>query len=90
MRISQEEADQIAARLGMDSRDFIDKMTILTADRRNISLIENKDGSCIFFSDNPPSCKIYDIRPAQCRNFPIRWKSDSEKFQCGAQKHACK
>ena len=82
VRISQEEADMIAARLGMNALEFIDKMTILTADRRNLSHNENPDGTCIFFSNNPPRCEIYDIRPVQCRDFPIKWKSESENHQC--------
>jgi hypothetical protein len=82
VRLSEEEADKIAAALGISVMDFLSEMTVLTADRRGLSIDENSDGTCIFFSDNPPSCKIYDVRPAQCRNFPHKWKNSSEKFQC--------
>ncbi len=86
VRISQEEADKIAIRLGMDVLEFIDKMTIVTADRRSLSLNENPDGTCIFFSDNPPQCKIYEVRPAQCRNFPHKWRNDQDKHRCRTER----
>jgi hypothetical protein len=82
VRLSEAEADRIAIRLGMDIVDFIGTMTVITEDRRSLSLDENPDGTCIFFLDNPPRCKIYDVRPAQCRNFPHKWKNSSAKFQC--------
>ena len=86
VRISEAEADRIAIKLGMDIVDFIGKMTVITDDRRGLSLDENPDGTCIFFSDNPPRCGIYGVRPAQCRDFPVKWKSESEKFQCRTQR----
>ncbi len=82
VRISEAEADRIAIRLGMDIVDFIGKMTVITDDRRGLSLDENPDGTCIFFSGDPPRCEIYGVRPAQCRDFPVKWKSESEKHQC--------
>lgn len=85
VRISQVEADQIAARLGMDVLEFIDKMTVVTTDRRSLSISENPDGTCIFFSDNPPRCEIYESRPAQCRDFPVKWKNVQAKHKCRAE-----
>lgn len=82
VRLSPDEADRIAESLGLEKRDFVDKMTYVTPDRKSLSLNENEDGSCIFFSVNPPGCEIYENRPSQCRDFPTRWKSRSEKFRC--------
>jgi Fe-S-cluster containining protein len=45
------------------------------------SIKENPDGSCLFFRDG---CRIYPVRPRQCRTFPFwfanlrsqaRWES---------------
>ena len=66
----------------MDSREFIQEYTVMTSDRLDLSLKENKNGSCVFYSDSPPRCKIYKVRPLQCENFPANWDFSDWKDFC--------
>lgn len=43
--------------------------------RRKISLTEFPNGDCTFFDGQTRSCKIYPVRPPQCRTWPF-WKSN--------------
>lgn len=63
---------RFAVALGLSEADFIDRYTMLAANRRQLSLTENADGSCIFLEEN--GCLYYDARPEQCRSFPYRWR----------------
>lgn len=62
---------KISKFLGVSEREFINKYTCLTSNRQGLSLIEHEDGRCIFLSDK--SCQVYQVRPAQCRDFPYTW-----------------
>jgi len=65
----------ISATLQLAEDDFIQRHTILSPNRRQLSLKEAPDGSCEFLgADN--RCRIYDARPKQCRDFPYRWRAD--------------
>jgi uncharacterized protein len=39
------------------------------------SLIEYKNGDCIFFDNDRRCCQVYEARPNQCRTWPF-WKSN--------------
>jgi len=82
VRISREEINIIADYLDMDVEDFIEEYTRLTSDRTGLSLIENPDGSCVFHCDDPSGCKINDVKPIQCRNFPFIWNFPGWEEQC--------
>jgi Fe-S-cluster containining protein len=87
VRLLEGEVEDIAGFLDLELHFFTDKYTTITADRRNLSLIENEDGSCIFFEDNPPRCKINPVKPQQCRDFPYRWNFPGWQNECeGAEK----
>jgi len=82
VRLTAAEPDAIAELLKMDVSAFIEKYTILTADRSGLSLLERPDGSCIFLEEN--SCRIQAAKPAQCRDFPLKWNFPGwEKECCG-------
>jgi len=78
VKLAGDEPDIIAAHLGMDVKDFIEKYTRLTWNRKGLSLTEKEDGACIFYEGDPPSCAINPVKPAQCRNFPHGWKCAQE------------
>jgi Fe-S-cluster containining protein len=49
---------------------------MLASNRAQLSLREKPDGSCEFLEGN--ECKVYESRPAQCRDFPARWSVPGE------------
>jgi Fe-S-cluster containining protein len=88
VRLREGELEDIAAFLEMAPHEFAEKYTVLTRDRRGLSLIEREDGSCIFFEDSPPVCLINAVKPQQCRDFPLRWNFPGWEKECaGAQSH---
>ena len=66
--VSIPEIYRIAEFLGMRERDFV-KQHVRQVNQR-MSLIELPNGNCIFYDRG---CKIYPVRPTQCRTFPF-WK----------------
>jgi Fe-S-cluster containining protein len=82
VRLSAEETAQITAFLKMDVSSFTDEYTILTSDRRGLSLIEQDNGFCIFYDDAPPSCRIEPVKPQQCRDFPVKWNFEGWQKEC--------
>ena len=86
VRVSEKEVDAIADFLHIPVQDFIRDHTVLTADRRSLSLRENPDGSCSYYDPRTRLCLIQPVKPAQCRNFPLRWNFPGwEKLCAGAQ-----
>ncbi len=81
VRISIEETAKIAAFLGITIQLFTDEYTVLTADRRGLSLKENNDRQCIFYNE-PPLCRIEPVKPLQCRNFPDKWNFEGWEKEC--------
>ncbi len=84
VRLRPGEGEAIAAALGIGERDFFDRCTRLTADRRGLSLTEAADGSCVFLQpDN--LCRIVAAKPAQCRGYPERWHSEILDAACAGR-----
>ena len=86
VRLLDGESREIADYLRMDLHFFTSNYTIVTEDRRNLSLTEKNDGSCIFFTDNPPNCAINDVKPKQCRDFPLHWNFENWQEECEGAK----
>lgn len=68
LMLDKEDIERISKYLNISEDDFINKY-----------LIKNKDGDfefkrkpCVFLVDN--KCKIYDIRPKECKEFPNLYK----------------
>ncbi|MBM4142250.1 MAG: YkgJ family cysteine cluster protein [Lentisphaerae bacterium] len=77
------ETARIAAFLGMTEAEFLDRYARLTRDTRRPSLIEKPAGSCIFLqADN--TCRVHDVKPRQCRDYPYRWRSRLLEENCAA------
>ena len=77
------EPEAIASFLGTDVYAFTERYTTLTANRRDLSLTEQDDGSCIFLQpDN--TCRIQPIKPRQCQNFPHTWQTHHLRQTCPA------
>jgi len=75
VRIDAAEADAIAGFLGLPVPVFLERHTLLTADRRGLSLSEAPGGStCCFLAANH-RCRIQAVKPRQCREFPQGWRN---------------
>ncbi|MDD5728047.1 MAG: YkgJ family cysteine cluster protein [Victivallales bacterium] len=83
VRLNTDEVETIATFLGMEAQHFTAGYTRLTADRRNLSLTEKADGSCIFYTAEPPGCAINPVKPRQCRDFPEYWNFPGWEHECG-------
>ena len=66
IRVSDEEAADIAAFLGLPVQEAID--TLLYPWENGYSIREDDDGRCLFYEEG---CRIYPVRPRQCRTFPF-------------------
>jgi len=52
--------------------NFYEKYLIKVKYRFSLKEIEYNGGyKCIFFDEQKRGCKIYDVRPTQCRTFPF-------------------
>ncbi|MDR0993925.1 MAG: YkgJ family cysteine cluster protein [Verrucomicrobiota bacterium] len=69
------DADIVAAAAGLQlpEETFIAHYTQLARNRAQLTLKEQVDGSCLLL-DASGSCRIYDGRPRQCREFPDGWR----------------
>ena len=83
VRASAAELDAIAAYLQVPARELIESHAIVTADRRDLSLAERPDHSCVFLEDGSV-CTIYPVRPRQCREFPNGWRFPGFEKVCHA------
>lgn len=63
---------RLAGAAGLSEEQFIERYTVLAANRRQLSLADAPDGSCILLHGD--RCSLYDARPAQCREFPHGWR----------------
>ena len=84
--MSASEIDAIAAFLQIPAERFIAESTRLTADRSGLSLLENPDGSCPFLQETPegPACCLQEVKPQQCRDFPLKWNFPGWENECAA------
>jgi Fe-S-cluster containining protein len=69
--ISQDECKAVAERLGMAPGLFV--KTYTRAMGQGLSLLEKKNGDCVFFDGT--RCSIYPVRPIQCRTYPFWLKN---------------
>lgn len=82
VRLKDAEIDKIASFLEMSVADFLDEYTVLTPDRRSLSLTERENGECCFFDAESSLCIIQPVKPQQCIDFPLRWNFDGWENEC--------
>jgi Fe-S-cluster containining protein len=70
--VNKAEIEALAELLKMDVDKFQKKYVRLIGIRK--SLLEFKNGDCVFFDNERRGCKVYDARPSQCRTWPF-WDS---------------
>lgn len=70
--LTAEDIARLAAAAGLPEPLFIERYTVLAANRRQLSLADGPDGSCVLLEGG--RCRFYEARPAQCRDFPHGWR----------------
>ncbi len=71
--INEEEIDHMAQWLAMDRKKFVRRYVRKVGRRK--SLIEYASGDCVFFDPQTRRCRVYPVRPGQCRTWPF-WDSN--------------
>ena len=77
--VNYKEIEAIANYLNLTIEYFAKKYLIRVKNRYSLKEFKVKElgYACIFFDTEKRICKIYDVRPKQCRTFPF-W----EQFKC--------
>ena len=73
------DAERLAAHLKMDVYSFTESYALLM-DRQHLALKKYADETCVFLK--PSGCSVYEARPAQCREFPLNWKTENSLTYC--------
>ena len=71
--VNKAEIEAIAAAMGFDIEEFTRRHVRQVGIRK--SLTELSNGDCVFFDDHNRRCRIYHVRPRQCRTWPF-WASN--------------
>ena len=80
--LNQKEVEEIAEFVGKSIGEFKLDHTKLVG--RRTSLSEFKNGDCTFFDPATRGCKIYPVRPRQCRTW-LFWDSNLESPEAWAE-----
>ena len=81
--LKEGDAERLAARLGMDIYQFTEKNCLLI-NRQHLVLRKHADETCLFLKDE--GCAVYAERPAQCREFPVNWRTERSLIYCEGMK----
>ncbi|MFH0985593.1 MAG: YkgJ family cysteine cluster protein [Candidatus Omnitrophota bacterium] len=81
--LKEEDAKRLAAHLGIEIYHFTEAYCLLM-DRRHLALKKRTDETCLFLGAN--GCEVYPARPAQCRDFPLGWKTERSSGYCKGMK----
>ncbi len=71
--VNAEEIAQLAASQEMEVAEFEERFVRKVGSRK--SLVEYKNGDCVFFDSQLRKCTVYEARPRQCRTWPF-WNSN--------------
>jgi len=80
--VNKTEIQTIAQYLGLDAEEFNRRYVRQVGIRK--SLIERANGDCIFFDNQARSCRVYEVRPRQCRTWPF-WASNTATPEAWAE-----
>jgi Fe-S-cluster containining protein len=71
--VNKAEIQAMASVLGLEVEQFEKTYVRLVGVRK--SLVEYPNGDCVFFDDRTRRCRVYEVRPRQCRTWPF-WASN--------------
>ena len=77
------EDEKIAHYLKLDVFDFVNRYCELL-DKQKLVLKKNTDESCIFLREY--GCAVHAVKPVQCQDFPIKWRTESSFEYCAGLK----
>ncbi len=80
--MDESEIAAIAAHVGLNEDDFIQRFTRLRPNRDGLALIDKENGECYFLEAG--DCTIQPVKPRQCREFPNRWNFPGWREVCEA------
>lgn len=72
--LSEEDADRIAAHHKIPTQEWLERDCRRTHDGRWVLESNDDDGKCIFLNGDK-TCRIYQVKPAQCSAFPF-WREN--------------
>lgn len=73
--VNDAEIDALAAHFGMNFDEFEAAFVRQVGRRKSLREFQNYD--CVFFDRFQRGCKVYNLRPRQCRTWPF-WSSNLE------------
>jgi len=76
------EAEETAAFLSLSAFDFVNEYCEIFA-RQRLVLKKGRDEKCVFLEGKDG--RIYSARPAQCRDFPLKWDTPRSRDYCAAR-----
>ncbi len=62
---------------------FTQRYTRLDPSRKGLILVDGPGGDCIFLKSDG-KCAVHDVKPQQCRAFPMRWRNPNSSQTCPA------
>ena len=71
--LAKADIPRLADALGLGAMEFLQRYTVLAANRAQLSLTEQADGACCLLTAEQ-RCRVYAARPQQCRDFPHGWR----------------
>jgi len=80
--VNKEEIQNLAVRVGVTTEEFESQYVRSVVTRK--SLVEYKNGDCVFFDGETRRCRVYEARPRQCRTWPF-WDSNVRTPEAWAQ-----
>ncbi len=83
VKVTETEIQEIADFLNILKEEFINQYT-RPGMPGDYWLTEKPGHDCIFLEEN--ICKINNVKPMQCRNFPYSWVNDDTEETCPAMK----
>ena len=72
--VTAEEINAIAKAVHLSPSQF-ESSFVRRIEKGRKSLIELPGGDCVFFDHDKRRCKVYEVRPLQCRTWPF-WKQN--------------
>ena len=85
VKVGDAEIAEMAALLGVEEGDFIQRYTKLRPYRDGLALIDKGNGECIFLEGR--DCRVQNAKPVQCKGFPNTWNFPGWRQLCEAVPH---